>query len=152
MFPEFELWTPHSLPEALAQIATAEALPLAGGTNVIPDLRSGRHKARILLDISRLEELHGIRRENGHVIIGGGVTLGELLASPSEHSGCTCPEGVVARNGCFPGRSPLGCAARPGRCVPELATGANTEQDQVVGHDMELGCRFDARKELAYFD
>ena len=88
MFPEFELWTPHSLPEALAQIATAEALPLAGGTNVIPDLRSGRHKARILLDISRLDELHGIRRENGHVIIGGGVTLGELLASPlvNEHA------------------------------------------------------------------
>ena len=115
MFPEFELWTPHSLPEALAQIATAEALPLAGGTNVIPDLRSGRHKARILLDISRLDELHGIRRENGHVIIGGGVTLGELLASPSEHSGCTCPEGVVARNGCSPGRT-------PGRCGPELVS------------------------------
>jgi carbon-monoxide dehydrogenase medium subunit len=35
-----------------------------------------------VLDISRLTELHGIRREDGHVVAGGGVTIAELLASP----------------------------------------------------------------------
>jgi CO/xanthine dehydrogenase FAD-binding subunit len=90
MLPEFELWTLKTLPEALAQlsIAGSEAIPLCGGTNVIPDLRSGRHTPKIVLDISRLKELHGIRREDGHVVAGGGVTIAELLASPlvAEHA------------------------------------------------------------------
>ena len=72
-----------------AQLSSAgsETIPLSGGTNVIPDLRSGRHTPKIVLDISRLKELHGIRREDGHVVAGGGVTIAELLASPlvAEH-------------------------------------------------------------------
>jgi carbon-monoxide dehydrogenase medium subunit len=90
MLPEFDLWTLQTLPEALAQLSSAgsEAILLAGGTNVIPDLRSGRHTPKIVLDVSRLSELHGIRREDGHVVAGGGVTISELLASPlvSEHA------------------------------------------------------------------
>jgi carbon-monoxide dehydrogenase medium subunit len=90
MLPEFDLWILHSLPEALAQLSSAgsEAIPLAGGTNVIPDLRSGRHTPKMVLDISRLKELHGIRRVDGHVVAGGGVTISELLASPlvGEHA------------------------------------------------------------------
>ncbi|HMD88918.1 MAG TPA: xanthine dehydrogenase family protein subunit M [Anaerolineaceae bacterium] len=89
MLPEFDLWTSKTLPEALAQLSSAgsEAVPLSGGTNVIPDLRSGRHTAKVVLDISRLKELHGIRRQDGHLVAGGAVTLAELLASPlvSEH-------------------------------------------------------------------
>jgi CO/xanthine dehydrogenase FAD-binding subunit len=89
MLPEFDLWTLQTLPEALAQLSSAGsgAIPLAGGTNVIPDLRSGRHTPKVVLDISRLKELHGIRREDGHVVAGGCVTISELLASPliSEH-------------------------------------------------------------------
>ncbi len=89
MLPEFDLWTLTSLPEALAQLSSAgsEAIPLAGGTNVIPDLRSGRHTPKMVLDISQLKELRGIQCMDGHVVAGGGVTISELLASPlvSEH-------------------------------------------------------------------
>jgi carbon-monoxide dehydrogenase medium subunit len=40
-----------------------------------------------VLDISRLKELHGIRRQDGHMVAGGAVTIAELLASElvSEH-------------------------------------------------------------------
>ena len=89
MLPEFDLLTLKSMPEALEVLSSdgPQALAVAGGTNVVPDLRSGRHTPKIVLDISRLKELHGIRREDGHVLAGGGVTIGELLASPliAEH-------------------------------------------------------------------
>ena len=84
MLPEFELWLPRTLPDALQQLAAAapEGAPLAGGTNVVPDLRSGRHCPKVLVDVSKLEELRGIRREDGHITAGGGATLTDLLASP----------------------------------------------------------------------
>ena len=33
-----------------------------------------------LVDIARLPGLRGIRRDNGHLVIGGGTTISELLA------------------------------------------------------------------------
>ncbi|MDR3573175.1 MAG: xanthine dehydrogenase family protein subunit M [Anaerolineaceae bacterium] len=89
MLPEFDLWTLKTLPEALTQLSSvgSEAILLGGGTNVVPDLRSGRHTPKIVLDISRLKELHGINRTDGHIVAGGSVTISELLTSPlvAEH-------------------------------------------------------------------
>jgi len=84
MLPEFELWLPQTLPEALQQLsaAGAQATPVAGGTNIAPDLRSGRRCPKVLIDISKLVELHGIRSEAGRLSAGGGTTLAALLASP----------------------------------------------------------------------
>ncbi len=42
MLPEFDLLRPKTLPEALAMLAGGNALPIAGGTNVVVDLRAGR--------------------------------------------------------------------------------------------------------------
>ncbi len=99
MLPEFDLLRPGTLPEALAMLASGNALPIAGGTNVIVDLRAGRGGVtppggggggeggatpplRTLVDITRLAELRGIRREDGHLVIGGGTTLSDLLHDP----------------------------------------------------------------------
>jgi carbon-monoxide dehydrogenase medium subunit len=84
MLPEFELLLPRSLAEALDMLAEAgpEARPVAGGTNLIVDLRAGRHAPPVLVDVSRLEELRGIRRENGQVVVGGATSLADVLASP----------------------------------------------------------------------
>ncbi len=84
MLPEFDFLTPNSLAEALAWLAqrAGDAAPVAGGTNIVPDLRSGRHAPKALVDLSRLAELKGIRREDGYVVAGGGVTIAELLGSP----------------------------------------------------------------------
>ncbi len=59
-----------------------EVTPLAGGTNLVADMRSGRHRPGALMDISGLDELRGIRRENGYMVIGGGVTVASLLDEP----------------------------------------------------------------------
>ncbi len=84
MLPEFDLLTPQTLSEALEMLAqgTSEVVPLAGGTNLIVDMRSGYDKPSTLVNVAGLRELHGIRRENGHVVVGGGVTVAELLESP----------------------------------------------------------------------
>jgi carbon-monoxide dehydrogenase medium subunit len=76
------MWTPKTINEALGQLAGGEAEPVGGGTNVVVDLRSRRHVPRALIDLSRLSELKGIRREDGYVVAGGGVTVAEILASP----------------------------------------------------------------------
>jgi carbon-monoxide dehydrogenase medium subunit len=83
MLPEFELLIPETLSEALEMLAEGEGgvKPIAGGTNVIVELRDGR-RYDTLMDVSRLAELRGIRRENGHIVIGGGTTMTELLADP----------------------------------------------------------------------
>jgi carbon-monoxide dehydrogenase medium subunit len=89
MLPEFDLLRPQTLSEALALLAehAPDILPLAGGTNVIVELRDGHPCPRYLMDVSHLPELCGIRRDNGHVVIGGGTAIAELLTHPliTEH-------------------------------------------------------------------
>jgi CO/xanthine dehydrogenase FAD-binding subunit len=87
MLPEFEFWRPQSLAEALARLAEhgPEVMPVAGGTNVIADLRGGRHRPKALLDLNSrgvAAGLRGIRRENGQVIAGAGTTITQLLHDP----------------------------------------------------------------------
>jgi carbon-monoxide dehydrogenase medium subunit len=84
MLPEFDLFMPKTLPEALEILAErgSDVAPLAGGTNVIVDLRNRPHYRRALMDVSRLAELRGIRRENGHIVMGGGTTIAELVTDP----------------------------------------------------------------------
>lgn len=84
MLPEFNLLMPQTLPEALKMLAEGapEAAPLAGGTNLIVDLRSGRCHPAVLVNVAGLSELRGIRREDGHIVVGGGMTIAELMANP----------------------------------------------------------------------
>ncbi len=81
--PRFELLQPSTLDEALELLsATPGALPISGGTNLIVDMRSGRLRPHVLVDVSKLPELCCIRRKDGHLLIGGGVKIAELLDDP----------------------------------------------------------------------
>lgn len=84
MLPEFELLIPRTLPEALEMLAerAPDVMPIAGGTNVIPDLRGGRYRPACLVNVADLPELRGIRREDGFLVIGGGVTIAEVIEDP----------------------------------------------------------------------
>lgn len=81
MLPEFDFLRPKTLPDALSMLAE-DVMPIAGGTNVIADLRAEKHHPRALVDLSRLAELRGIHREDGHIRIAGGTTITELLREP----------------------------------------------------------------------
>ncbi len=86
MLPEFELLRPASLDEALDLLARygSDARPLAGGTNVLVELRDHFAGPPILVDIGRLPELRGIAlaRDGATVSVGAAVTLAELLKHP----------------------------------------------------------------------
>ena len=84
MLPEFDLLTPQALPEALDMLAEGapDVTPLAGGTGLLVDMRSGICHPSVLMDLACLEELRGIRQEDRHLVMGSGVTIAELLNSP----------------------------------------------------------------------
>jgi len=90
MLPEFDLLMPHTLPEALDVLAQGgpDVVPLAGGTALLVDMRGGHLRPRTLMDVSHLpasSEPFGkveCRQEDGHVAVGGGVTIAELVDSP----------------------------------------------------------------------
>lgn len=84
MLPTFNLLMPKTLPEALNMLAEGapDVAPLAGGTNLIPDMRGGRQRPGVLMDLSKLDKLRGIWREDGRIVVGGGTTIAELLTDP----------------------------------------------------------------------
>ena len=78
---EFTLYRPGSLAEAVELGSTAGARLLAGGTDLIPNLRRGLEQPAALIDLSRVAELRQLAQAaDGSVWIGAGVTLAELAA------------------------------------------------------------------------
>ena len=75
---------PETLDDALLFLKRhgADTCLLAGGTDVMVDLRSGKLKIPYLMDISRLPELQGIALWEEGLSIGAGVTISEIYASP----------------------------------------------------------------------
>jgi CO/xanthine dehydrogenase FAD-binding subunit len=45
-------------------------------------MRNGYYNPSVVVNIAGLDELRGIRRENGHLVVGGLVTITELLDDP----------------------------------------------------------------------
>ncbi|MCK5683230.1 FAD binding domain-containing protein [bacterium] len=74
---------PRNLKEALAFLWDhgEETAIIAGGTDLMVDLRSGGLDKKYLLDISRLKELKGIELNDQGLCIGSGVTLSEIYSS-----------------------------------------------------------------------
>ncbi len=82
LLPPFRLLRPSSVAEATAALAAdAEALPLGGGTDLIPNLRRGLGRPSALVDLTAVAGLAAIVAEkDGSLRIGAGTTL-EALAS-----------------------------------------------------------------------
>jgi CO/xanthine dehydrogenase FAD-binding subunit len=71
---------PRSWPEALqAKAARPEALPLAGGTDVMVDLNFDRTRPPAILDLGRVRELEGFSRDDGRLRLGARLTYTEVI-------------------------------------------------------------------------
>ena len=55
---------------------------VAGGTDLLVELRNGEAPPRILVDVTRLPGLREIRQADGRIVLGAGVTFTQILASP----------------------------------------------------------------------
>jgi CO/xanthine dehydrogenase FAD-binding subunit len=84
MQSEIELYRPQNLTEALTLLGQhgPHGKPLAGGTNLVVELRDGRHNCKSLIDLSCLKELRGINLQDRYVVIGGGTTITDLIDHP----------------------------------------------------------------------
>ena len=85
VLPEFQYLVPESLQEACTLLGQhgPGAMVLAGGSDLLVKMKSGRVKPSCLVSLRRLAELKGIRHQPGvGVVMGARATLNELLASP----------------------------------------------------------------------
>jgi CO/xanthine dehydrogenase FAD-binding subunit len=72
---------PVTWPEALAMKAERpDALPIAGGTDVMVELNLDRRRPAALLDLTSVEELRGWSSDGEWLWIGAGVTYTRLIA------------------------------------------------------------------------
>jgi CO/xanthine dehydrogenase FAD-binding subunit len=80
--PSMSFTSPKTVDEAIRALAGASGLakPLAGGTDLLVQLRSGRIRPDLIVDTKGIPELIGIREENGAFVVGAstpGVMLSE---------------------------------------------------------------------------
>ena len=55
---------------------------IAGGTNLIPEIRDGVKSPKVLVDVGNLDELSGIEMDHGGVSIGAATTMTEIANNP----------------------------------------------------------------------
>lgn len=120
-----EVVLPRSLDEALDVAATRpDVVPIAGGTDVMVEMNFDLRRPEVLLDVSRLPELHELRREDGHVFLGAGVSYTRIMREVPEMTALVQASRSVGspqiRNRATVGGN-LGTASPAGDALPALA-------------------------------
>ena len=85
MYAPFELDIPTNLDGALAALANGSGetvLPIAGGTNLIVDIRAKRERPDRMVGLGEVDELLGMEFGPERISIGGRTTVSDLLRSP----------------------------------------------------------------------
>ncbi len=95
--PALQVLSPTGWDEA-AQLLTGhpEARILAGGTDILPALKTGQVKTPILVSLSRLPGYSGIELTTGGLRLGAGTPLAELARSPLVPSALSVAASLVA--------------------------------------------------------
>ncbi|MGQ0843975.1 MAG: FAD binding domain-containing protein [Sporichthyaceae bacterium] len=137
MFEDFE--APGTVAEALAVLADDPGrLVVAGGTDVLPALRSGRLRPGRVLSLSRCLDLDGAgRTENGGLWLGAVLTcaraqrLAGVLPALAAAAGAVGPPGV--RNAATVGGN-LASAAGGDLLALLMAAGGRVRLEASIGH------------------
>ena len=86
----FEYERATTLDEALAKLKAANGGGkfIAGGHSLVPLMKLRLSEPRVLIDISRIPELSGIRERNGKITIGAGTVHHDVATSALLHERC----------------------------------------------------------------
>jgi 4-hydroxybenzoyl-CoA reductase subunit beta len=82
--PKFEVATPPSVHEAVALLAEIgpAAMIVAGGTDLLPNMKHELFTPDLVVSLARIEELRGIRENrDGSLVIGAMTSLADVAAS-----------------------------------------------------------------------
>jgi CO/xanthine dehydrogenase FAD-binding subunit len=134
-----EFLQPRSLPDALAiKAERPDAVPIAGGTDVMVELNFDRRRPEAILDLTRVPELAAWDRSDGGVRVGAGVTYTRAIAELAGDlpglaiAARTVGSPQIRNRGTIGGN--LGSASPAGDCHPPLlAVGAEVEVASVGG-------------------
>jgi CO/xanthine dehydrogenase FAD-binding subunit len=142
---DFAFLAPRTLATALAILEQhgTQAVPLAGGTNLVLYLRDGRSQPGVLLDLTHLTTLSGLTNAAGETRIGALTTLTAVLQSPLLSGAAAVLRAAAAdfgspltRNRATLGGNLADASPAADTAVPLLALGANVEL-----HSARRGCR-----------
>src|SRR4249919_465901 len=120
-----DVMLPRSLEEALEmKAARPEALPIAGGTDVMVAINFGDLRPEAIMDVSHLDELRGWRVEDGMVSLGSGVTYARIVHelagfTPMVQASRSVGSPQIRNRGTVGGN--LGTASPAGDALPVLA-------------------------------
>jgi 4-hydroxybenzoyl-CoA reductase subunit beta len=78
--PVFEVKRPTTMAEAATLLATAGARIIAGGTDLVPNLRRGLERPATLVDVTGIGALDTLSLDAEPRIVGAGVTLATIAA------------------------------------------------------------------------
>ena len=86
LLPDVRVHRPKTLEEAVRlKAATEGARFLAGGTDLLVNLRRGLGEPAELIDLTAVADLASVRRDGESLWIGAGVTLADLARHPDVH-------------------------------------------------------------------
>ena len=122
-----DVYLPRTLDEALAVKAEhPDAMPIAGGTDVMVELNFDRHRPEAIVDVSRLRELQEWRwsHDDGSVFLGAGVTYARVMRelpglAPLAQASRTIGSPQIRNRATVGGN--LGTASPAGDALPVLA-------------------------------
>ncbi len=130
---------PRDLADALAaRAAHPEALPLAGGTDLMVEINFDRRRPERILDLTRVDELEAWARDGDDLVIGAGVTHSRLVRElPRRAPGLaiaarTCGSPQIRNRGTLGGN--IATSSPAGDALPPLvAAGASVEMASATG-------------------
>jgi CO/xanthine dehydrogenase FAD-binding subunit len=130
---------PQTLGEVLElKDKNPDAVPLAGGTDLMVELNFDRRRPAAIMDLTRVTELRQWHRDNGELVIGPGMTYTRLLAELSGElpglaiASRTVGSPQIRNRGTLGGN--LGTASAAGDALPPLvAAGAHIKVSSITG-------------------
>ena len=135
MINDFDFTRPRNISEALAALAhDGCVVPVAGGTNIMVNLKRAPLDADLVVDLSGVEELRSISVNNGRIRLGAGVSFAHLLdwhpggaIEGLMHPMCVAFAGPLIRNLATVGGNICDASAAADISPPLLALGAAVE-------------------------
>ena len=113
---EFAYERPETLADAVAAMRGGDARALAGGTDLIPQLREGRREARRIVDLKRVPELTAIASlADGGVSIGAAASATAIAQHPSVAKSYPAVAGSARLIGSLPSLAFAPLRLRPAR-------------------------------------
>lgn len=81
----FEFVKPSTVADAVAVLANAEAQPFAGGQTLIPSMKARLNAPEILVSLTGIAEMAGVRRDGGALVVGATTTHAAVARDAASH-------------------------------------------------------------------